>query len=53
MRSRAQLDLRIVGIKNSNPKRMDTKAGKWWGVGDGGVMNWETGTDIHTLIRIK
>ena len=31
---------------------MDTKWGKWWG-GGGGVMNWEIGIDICTLIRIK
>ena len=31
---------------------MDTKGGKWWGVG-GGVMNWEIGIDIDTLICIK
>ena len=32
---------------------MDTKGGKWWGVGGGAVMNWEFGTDIYTLICIK
>ena len=31
-------------------KRMDTKGGKWWG---GGVMNWEIGIDMYTLICIK
>ena len=33
-------------------KRMDAKGGKWWGSG-GGVMNWEIGIDIYTLICIK
>ena len=33
-------------------KRMDTKWGKWWWWG-GGVMNWEIGIDIYTLICIK
>ena len=29
---------------------MDTKGGKWgWG---GGVMNWEIGIDMYTLIYI-
>ena len=33
---------------------MDTKGGKWWGGdGVGGVMNWEIGIDIYTLICIK
>ena len=32
---------------------MDTKGGKWPGVGGGGVMNWEIGVDIYTLIYIK
>ena len=31
---------------------MDTKGVKWWGAG-GGVMNWEIGIDIYTLICIK
>ena len=32
---------------------MDTKGGKpQWG-GDGGVMNWETGIDMYTLMCIK
>ena len=31
---------------------MDTKRGKWrWG--GGGVMNWEIGIEIYTLICIK
>ena len=34
-------------------KRMDTKGGKWCGGGGGGVMNWEIGIDIYTLICIK
>ena len=34
-------------------KHMDTKAGKWRGVGGGGGMNWEIGIDIYTLICIK
>ena len=29
---------------------MDTKGGKWWG---GGVMIWEIGIDIYTVICIK
>ena len=33
-------------------KHMDTKEGKWQG-GGGGVMNWEIGIDIYTLICIK
>ena len=32
---------------------MDTKGGKWRGVGDGGVMNWEIGIDMYTLMCIK
>ena len=34
---------------------MDTKGGKWWWWGGcgGGVMNWEIGIDIYTLICIK
>ena len=32
---------------------MDTKGGKpWWG-GDGGVLNWEIGIDMYTLMCIK
>ena len=31
-------------------KCMDTKGGKWLGEG---VMNWEIGIDIYTLICIK
>ena len=32
---------------------MDTKGGKpWWG-GDGGVLNWTIGIDMYTLICIK
>ena len=31
-------------------KRMDFKGGKWRG---GGVMNWEIGIDIYTVICIK
>ena len=30
---------------------MDTKGGNWQGVG--GVMNWEIGIDIYTLMCIK
>ena len=26
---------------------MDTKGGKWWGGGSGG-MNWEVGIDMYT-----
>ena len=34
-------------------KRMDTKGGKpWWG-GDGGVLNWAIGIDMYTLMCIK
>ena len=33
---------------------MDTKGGKWWWWGHGGgVMYWEIGIDIYTLIYIK
>ena len=33
---------------------MDTKGGKWQGVGGGsGGMNWEIGIDIYTIICIK
>ena len=33
---------------------MDSKGGKWQGWWDGGgVMNWEIGIDIYTLICIK
>ena len=32
---------------------MDTKGRKWWGGRGVGVMNWETGIDIYTLIYIK
>ena len=32
---------------------MDTKGGKlWWG-GDGGVLNWVIGIDMYTLMCIK
>ena len=32
---------------------MDTKAGKpWWG-GDGGVLNWAIGFDMYTVMCIK
>ena len=32
---------------------MDTKGGKpWWG-GDGGVLNWVIGVDRYTLMCIK
>ena len=32
---------------------MDTKGGKlWWG-GDGGVLNWAIGIDMYTLMYIK
>ena len=33
-------------------KRMGTKRGNWQGWG-GGVMNWEIGIDIYTLICVK
>ena len=29
---------------------MDTKGGKPWGGGCGGVMNWAIGFDMYTLI---
>ena len=32
---------------------MDTKRGKRQGGGGGGVMNWEIGIDIYTLVCIK
>ena len=32
---------------------MDTKGGKPRVGGGGGVMNWEIGIDMYTLIRIK
>ena len=34
-------------------KRMDTKGRKLRGGGDGGVMNWEIGIDMYTLMCIK
>ena len=32
---------------------MDTKRGKWQGLGGGGVMNWEIGIDMYTVMCIK
>ena len=32
---------------------MDTKEGKRRGVGGGGVMNWEIGIDMYTLLCIQ
>ena len=32
---------------------MDTKGGKLWGGGDGGVLNWAIGIDMYTLMYIK
>ena len=32
---------------------MDTKGGKPWWVGDGGVLNWAIGIDMYTLMYIK
>ena len=32
---------------------MDTKGGKRWGGVGGGVMNWEIGIDMYTLMCIK
>ena len=32
---------------------MDTKGGKWRGVGGGGVLNWAIGIDMYTLMCIK
>ena len=37
---------------NVENKCMDTKGGKWWG-GGGGVMNWEIGIDMYTLMCIE
>ena len=34
-------------------KRRDTKGGKQQGDGGGGVMNWEIGIDMYTLMCIK
>ena len=34
-------------------KRMDTKGGKPGRGGGGGVMNWEIGIDMYTLMCIK
>ena len=32
---------------------MDTKGGKlWWG-GNGGVLNWAIGIDVYTLMCVK
>ena len=33
-------------------KHMDAKGGKWQGA-SGGVMNWEIGIDIYTVICVK
>ena len=44
---KAEID---TDVKN---KFMDTKHGKpWWG-GDGGVLNWAIGIDMYTLMCIK
>ena len=32
---------------------MDTKGGKQWGRGGGGVMNWAICIDMYTLMCIK
>ena len=32
---------------------MDTKGGKPWCGGDGGVLNWAIGIDMYTLMCIK
>ena len=32
---------------------MDTKGGKLWLGGDGGVLNWVIGIDMYTLMCIK
>ena len=32
---------------------MDTKGGNRWVGGGGGVINWEFGINIHTLLYIK
>ena len=32
---------------------MDTKGGKPWWDGDGGVLNWAIGIDMYTLMCIK
>ena len=41
--------LRDTDVEN---KCMDTKGGEWGG-GGGGVMNWEIGIDMYTVICIK
>ena len=48
---------RCTGLQGRNRdtvvanKHMDNKGGKWRG--GGGVMNWEIGINIYTLICIK
>ena len=32
---------------------MDTKGGKRWGDGGGGVINWAIGIEMYTLMCIK
>ena len=34
-------------------KRMNNKGGKWQGGGGGGMINWEIGIDMYTLMCIK
>ena len=34
-------------------QHMDTKRGKLWRGGDGGMMNWAIGIDMYTLMCIK
>ena len=41
------------GDTDVEKKLMDTKGGKWRGRGGGGLMNWEIGIDMYTLICIK
>ena len=42
----------MVTTKEKN-KCMDTKGGKLWGHGDGGVKNWAIGIEMYTLMCIK
>ena len=44
---------RAEGETDVENKCMDTKGGKRWGDGGGGVMNWEFGIDMYTLMCIK
>ena len=48
LKKKSFLKSRQTDVEN---KHMDTKGGKWQG--GGGVMNWEIGIDMYTLIYIK